>query len=194
MIWTQVPPVKSGTYWHWNGDDDCAPVPMFVGWSGPSGPCFVQCGQLGIREAIDCDEYGGWWMPLPNPLTPNQLERRHVQQRADNDCVIACVAMWTERGYERVAEKLKAGSLDCAVDYLKKEHGWNVHRHVQWYEYKPAILDVPSLNIPGGKHALFWDGRNLFDPNSGRPGRLVWTKELLDVKRSWCGSICEREV
>ena len=68
--WTESPPAEGGTYWHWNGDIDCAPLPMFVMWSGFSGKCFVSMGQLGITEAVNCDEYGGWWMPLETPALP----------------------------------------------------------------------------------------------------------------------------
>lgn len=69
--WRQDPPKKSGTYWHWNGDSDCCANPVFVGWSGIEGdPTFVQVGQLGIKEAINCDEFGGWWMELRQPDRP----------------------------------------------------------------------------------------------------------------------------
>ena len=77
--WTQNPPTEQGEYWHWNGDEDCAPLPMFVLWSGHSGKCFVSRGQLGIEHAIDCDQYGGWWMPLYAPPLPNTS----AQTRAD---------------------------------------------------------------------------------------------------------------
>ena len=70
-LWTQTPPAEQGTYWHWNGDEDCAPLPIFVLWSGFSGKCFVSCGQLGFKDAIDCDKYGGWWLPLYAPPLPN---------------------------------------------------------------------------------------------------------------------------
>lgn len=69
--WTQNPPTEQGRYWHWNGDEDCAPLPMFILWSGHTGKCFVSRGQLGIEHAIDCDQYGGWWMPLYAPPLPN---------------------------------------------------------------------------------------------------------------------------
>lgn len=44
---------------------------MFIGGGGMSGKCFVQMGQLGINVAIDCDKYGGWWMNLDDPPTPD---------------------------------------------------------------------------------------------------------------------------
>lgn len=68
--WTQTPPTEQGTYWHWNGDNDCAPLPMFVLWSGSDNKCFVSQGQLGISHAIMCEDYGGWWMPLFEPELP----------------------------------------------------------------------------------------------------------------------------
>ena len=68
--WTETPPKEQGTYWHWNGDRDSAPVPIFVLYSGFSGKCFVTKGQLGMDHATDCDQYGGWWMPLADPELP----------------------------------------------------------------------------------------------------------------------------
>jgi len=72
--WTQATPKESGLYWHWNGDPDCGPNPLSVMWSGGSDKAFVARGQYGIEEAIDCDVFGGWWMPLENPLTPAELD------------------------------------------------------------------------------------------------------------------------
>lgn len=75
--WTEEPPKENGTYWHWNGCQSCAPVPMFVsGQGGMSGKCFITMGQLGITEAIDCDEWGGWWMKLETPAIP-LMEHHH---------------------------------------------------------------------------------------------------------------------
>lgn len=68
--WTQEPPTEQGTYWHWNGDRDSAPLPTFVMYSGFTGKCFVSMGQLGLQHAVDCGDYGGWWKPLPDPKLP----------------------------------------------------------------------------------------------------------------------------
>lgn len=68
-VWTQEVPTEPGIYWHWNGDSDCAPVPLFVTFSGSTGKHFVMAGQVGLAHAIDCDEYGGWWMRLHEPPT-----------------------------------------------------------------------------------------------------------------------------
>jgi hypothetical protein len=69
--WTQNPPSECGNYWHWSGDPDSGPTPIFVLWSGTSRKCFVTAGQLGLPDAVDCDEFGGWWKPLPAPGTPS---------------------------------------------------------------------------------------------------------------------------
>ncbi len=71
--WTDQPPTDQGTYWHWTGDPAAAPLPMFVGLSGMSGKTFVRMDQLGLTRAFDCDEFGGWWKPLPDPLIPREV-------------------------------------------------------------------------------------------------------------------------
>jgi len=68
--WTKTPPTEQGEYWHWNGDNDCSPLPMFVLFSGSTGKCFVSSGQLGLTQAIDCEEYGGWWLRMIPPSVP----------------------------------------------------------------------------------------------------------------------------
>lgn len=69
--WRQEPPTIEGWYWHWNGDEDSSPIPTNVQWSGTTNACFVSMGQLGLPHAIDCDKYGGWWLPMVEPATPN---------------------------------------------------------------------------------------------------------------------------
>ncbi len=68
--WSQTPPVEQGWYWHWDGNDDSAPLPMSVLYSGFTQTCFVSMGQLGITQAVDCDKYGGWWLRIIKPDMP----------------------------------------------------------------------------------------------------------------------------
>lgn len=68
--WSKQPPTSQGWYWHWNGDEDSSPLPTSVLWSGTSRTCFVSTGQLGLFQAVDCDKYGGWWLPMITPNTP----------------------------------------------------------------------------------------------------------------------------
>lgn len=76
--WAQTPPTLQAWYWHWSGDEDDAPVPTSVIYSGFSKKCFVSAGQLGIKQAIDCDEYGGWWLLMVEPTTPKPHRRNFV--------------------------------------------------------------------------------------------------------------------
>ncbi len=77
--WTESPPTENGEYWHWNGCQSCAPLPMFVLGSGSaSGKCFVSQGQLGLTQAIDCDKYGGWWLKMQTPAIPD-IEQCHCE-------------------------------------------------------------------------------------------------------------------
>lgn len=69
-IWTDSPPKLSGWYWWWNGDVDSEVLPVSVMYSGFSCKCFVSRGQLGIDEARDVDEFGGWWTPCRIPEPP----------------------------------------------------------------------------------------------------------------------------
>jgi len=79
--WTDNAPTSQGWYWHWTGDDDCGPVPISVLYSGTTGNCFVSMGQLGIDRAIDCNQYGGWWMPIYDPKVPfEQRDEKEIER------------------------------------------------------------------------------------------------------------------
>ncbi|WP_321946607.1 hypothetical protein [Paraburkholderia sp. J10-1] len=71
--WSNGPPTKQGIYWHWTGDLDAKPIPLSVLWSGHSGKCFVSIGQYGITQAIDCDEYSGYWQPAVEPAMDEEI-------------------------------------------------------------------------------------------------------------------------
>lgn len=69
--WTKDVPKQMGIYWHWNGDEDSAPLPYHVRRSGTDGKCFVTAGQYHIEKAFNCEELGGWWMPIETPELPS---------------------------------------------------------------------------------------------------------------------------
>lgn len=64
---TKDVPTEQGWYWHWNGDEECRPLPTSVLWSGCTKSCFVSTGQLGLTQAVDCKEYGGYWLKMTEP-------------------------------------------------------------------------------------------------------------------------------
>lgn len=110
-----------------------------------------------------------------------------VQQRSDWDCVIACLAMWTGRSYEEVLAV--ASELDPklrfegrGVDGVLKQDimkRFNMYSAVMMSAYSclRGILSFPSLNVPGGAHAVYYDGRYIHDPQTDRPNRKWYPKE-----------------
>ncbi len=68
--WTRDLPTKQMTYWHWDGDEDSAPLPCHVLTSATDDRRFVSANQYGVPHAVDCADMGGWWLPCPTPKTP----------------------------------------------------------------------------------------------------------------------------
>lgn len=119
-----------------------------------------------------------------------------VQQKFDADCVVACLAMFLGVEYEEIAthckgyEIVKFGVSDsvskriCGMFKIEIEP---LHPTVMdWAE--PAILTVPSLNqvVDGqtnGTHAIYWDGKRVYDPQKGRKGRKTYTNQ---AAREYC--------
>jgi hypothetical protein len=60
-------PTEQADYWHWDGDEDHAPMIYHVLWSGSANKCFVSQGQYDIDEAIWCENFGGWWLKIEQP-------------------------------------------------------------------------------------------------------------------------------
>lgn len=108
-----------------------------------------------------------------------------IQQHFQSDCAVACLAMFLGVKYEDVAKHCHGFELvtfglcgkrtyDIA-DLFGADILW---RDVSKLDYsKPAVLSVPSLNIPGGRHSVYWDGKTIFDPNVGRPDKRTYTTE-----------------
>lgn len=114
-----------------------------------------------------------------------------VKQRADDDCAVCSIAMATGLPYEEVLEKIgdayKPGEgmyhPSIALERLgfkyTFENGIPVgdivckHRGILSPDFfrsfawgRRALLSVPSLNIPGGMHMVYWDGAQVFDPSN----------------------------
>jgi|SRR5579864_9286400 len=72
-VWVKWDAVKEGGwYWWWNGDEDAAPCPVSVMYSGTSGTFFATEGQLGWNRAQELSEMRGHWMRLHEPPTPEE--------------------------------------------------------------------------------------------------------------------------
>jgi hypothetical protein len=74
--WSSEPPTTQGWYWHWDGDPGSAPFPLSVLKHGAGKQnCFVSLGQAGLSRSIECDKYGGYWMPVTLPKPPKQARK-----------------------------------------------------------------------------------------------------------------------
>lgn len=68
MRWIKPEDIESQAfYWWWNGDEDAAPVPVSVMFSGTCGEYFASVGQYGWTEPQFVTDMGGWWMKLAEP-------------------------------------------------------------------------------------------------------------------------------
>lgn len=117
-----------------------------------------------------------------------------IRQRTPHDCAIACMAMLTGRSWEDTSalvghlvdyegERRGMRREDEALKLLGFDDRWEngepvgsvSHLHRGFYispEYfrsiawgRRALMAVPSLNIPGGWHMIYWDGTKVFDPS-----------------------------
>jgi hypothetical protein len=114
-----------------------------------------------------------------------------VQQRTPHDCAICCMAMLTGRAYEDVLATVGdafdpekgMGHEGQALERLGFDHtfangvpvgdftcchrGYAVSpeffRDFAWG--RRALMNVPSLNRPGGWHMIYWDGAKVWDPS-----------------------------
>lgn len=107
-----------------------------------------------------------------------------IKQRLPTDCAICTIAMALAKPYDDVmaaALGAKAWKVDEGVRSewriieelgLKQMVDFRImHRgplapeyflHFSWG--RPAILAVPSLNIEGSFHSVYWNGTDLLDP------------------------------
>lgn len=117
-----------------------------------------------------------------------------IQQRTNNDCVLACIAMaagkpsWEEAWSEGdLAEVVASKGISDYRPWLERhglmrdEHWREVYVHgdsqgtvkaMLWG--RRAILSVYSLNHNGGHHAVYWDGERILDPNAGIQGKQAF--------------------
>lgn len=114
-----------------------------------------------------------------------------VVQRVGSDCSICAIAMLSGRAYEEIVElagkdydpnkgmwsvqgTLERLGLSHAYengqpigDFVQLHKGFEISaeffRSLAWG--RRALISVPSLNIPGGFHMVYCDGRTVFDPS-----------------------------
>jgi hypothetical protein len=117
-----------------------------------------------------------------------------IEQKAKSDCVIAATAMFTGLSYDKIMETAAElyvpdhGTSDVSrilrdlgfrqENYHGKHNGdgrafktiylpWELQPKLlkEWMWGREAMFSVPSLNIEGGWHMIYYDGLNVYDPN-----------------------------
>lgn len=114
-----------------------------------------------------------------------------IPQRTTTDCAICCLAMAFEVSYEDILERAPGfGDREARGDnpglHTAEElavihsFGWGARTFYKWWfeknggkfwkelKRRRAILTLPSLNIEGGYHSVFWDGARLLDPSPAK--------------------------
>lgn len=109
-----------------------------------------------------------------------------VQQRMRSDCAVAALAMFLGVEYDDVARHCTGSELiDFGLSFFREQHIARLFgKEIMVLDRslldrsKPAILSVPSLNDMG-THAVFWNGRRVFDPQHGRKGKRAYTNQMV---------------
>ena len=117
-----------------------------------------------------------------------------IQQEDAYGCAVACIAMATVKTYQSVLSVVKqywsvfkpfdkySGLDNFDEQIILFRLGFRAIKipmlsgceaMKRYVGEKQAILTVPSLNVRGLYHAIFWDGENILDPS---PFRQYTTK------------------
>lgn len=112
---------------------------------------------------------------------------RFIKQKFDNDCGIAALAMLLNEPYTRVYRKMVSLGFKDGTDYaLATKYLTSVGRELKAYlevtsgkrdgilevmKSSRGILIVPAKDFKKNHsyHALYWDGKRVFDPSPIRP-------------------------
>lgn len=116
-----------------------------------------------------------------------------VQQRYEYDCVIASAAMWLNKPYEEIADMLQKLGYErnpdsrqgvSSIEQYKMLRKFGMHPITidTAFGGVPGILSLPSLNVPGGAHACFYDGKDIYDPQTGREEKKHYP---LQIENYW---------
>lgn len=112
-----------------------------------------------------------------------------VKQQTNHDCVLACACMALNVSYETLEKRLPAlcehvrekgasqsmefliyeeFNLVDEIDFHMltcKDRNVGFDISFKWALWgRRAMLTIPSKNIEGGYHAVYWNGKQFFDP------------------------------
>jgi hypothetical protein len=109
----------------------------------------------------------------------------HIKQKSDWDCCIASIAMMTGQSYESVLKKFEElfpgasglGLADPEIIELLRAFKANPIIIETVILDIPCILFLPSKNEEGS-HAVFFCGKQIYDPNFKVKGKKYYPKNL----------------
>lgn len=115
----------------------------------------------------------------------------HIQQRSDNDCALASIAMaigkerWTDlwthedlevvkasKGVSDLEPWLNRAGLVRNVSYRTVYvHGSDSEKVASLLWGRRALVSIASINSELGNHLIYWDGNQVWDPQRGISGK-----------------------
>lgn len=120
-----------------------------------------------------------------------------VRQHGDRDCFLCCMCMALGLSYEQMTQQVspalvqriqQEGTFSEDIALVMRLLGLDTKVQVRsFYRHDPALsygssaefardmlwgrralIQVKSLNVEGGRHIVYWDGEQLFDPSNQR--------------------------
>lgn len=107
---------------------------------------------------------------------------KKVKMRTKSDCLVACIAMFSKRDYDHVYSGLLGSTKrqledDCGMELLDCFHYLNdlgLKISITRGYPKKGISSILCLQLGGGcAHAVFWDGKEIIDPEYDHVTHLV---------------------
>lgn len=119
-----------------------------------------------------------------------------IKQKSNWDCGIAAIAMFTNKSYDEVLKALRKLYPDHGNNEISNVQEEKILRH---FRVRPIVLPfefinlkirsmilIQSLNDEFSWHSIFFDGKNIYDPNNGKikNGKpLKFYSSLNEIKR-----------
>ena len=136
--------------------------------------------------------------PVSLILTPNKIEKEFVERPRPEgvvllqgyyECAITSVAMLTGSSPDVVRDlfykhgwKVEEGSTFNQIKKVLRDLGYSSMLH-ESFPNLPCIFTVKSLNVKGMFHSLYFDGKQIRDPQMGNKGMLWygadWSPEAI---------------
>ena len=78
--WRKEPPNEQCLWWWWDGDEDSAPCPVSIMYSGTNNNYFAAMDQHGWNESQDLEDMGGLWCKVREPEVPTREQQEAARK------------------------------------------------------------------------------------------------------------------